>query len=74
MIFRRKLELFKSKSQQDLLDAPTDDEVNYNRHSRNYEILMDKDMTRCQSLPDLDNSVFLHDMGKLKRWQMSKIK
>lgn len=56
-----KLELFKSKSQQDLLDAPAMDEVNFN--SRNYQMLTDKDMTRCQSLPgDLDNSVFLHDM------------
>ncbi|XP_061179694.1 uncharacterized protein LOC133206232 isoform X2 [Saccostrea echinata] len=58
---KRKLELFKSKSQQDLLDASMEeDDVGFNRH-HHHHLFTETDMTRCHSMPGgLDNSVFYH--------------
>ncbi|XP_048764316.2 uncharacterized protein LOC125672187 isoform X5 [Ostrea edulis] len=56
---KRKLELFKSKSQEDLLDSPMEEDEEILRNNHHFT---ESDMTRCYSLPgDLDNSVFLHD-------------
>ncbi|XP_062590846.1 uncharacterized protein LOC134252389 isoform X2 [Saccostrea cucullata] len=62
---KRKLELFKSKSQQDLLDGSMEeDDVGFSRHPHHHHhhLLTETDMTRCHSMPGgLDNSVFYNE-------------